>query len=117
MARVKIYTTDFCPYCIKAKNILNSKEIEYDEVNIHGEAKLRDEIEQLTGRRDVPQIFIDGKYIGDDDTLEELVASGELDKMFNVEANRNFAMSLLSAQDQRASLQHSILRAQNLNLC
>ena len=85
MARVKIYTTDFCPYCIKAKNMLDSKEIEYEEVNIHGEAQLRDEIEQLTGRRDVPQIFIDGKHIGDDDALEELVVSGELDKMFGVE--------------------------------
>ncbi|MBM3236862.1 thioredoxin-disulfide reductase [Candidatus Poribacteria bacterium] len=91
MAQVKIYTTDFCPYCIKAKNILSSKEIEYEEVNIHGEAKLRDELEQLTGRRDVPQIFIDGKHIGDDDALEELVASGELDKIFGVEEKNDHA--------------------------
>jgi len=91
MARVKIYTTDFCPYCIKAKNMLDSKEIEYEEVNIHGDEKLRDEIEQLTGRRDVPQIFIDGKHIGDDDALEELVASGELDKMFGVETKNDNA--------------------------
>jgi thioredoxin reductase (NADPH) len=89
MARVKIYTTDSCPYCIKAKNILSSKEIEYEEVNIHGEAKLRDEIEQLTGRRDVPQIFIDGKHIGDDDALESLAVSGELDKMFSVETKND----------------------------
>ncbi len=82
MARVKMYTTDFCPYCQKAKNIFESKNIEYDEVNIHGNENLRDEIEELTGRRDVPQIFIDGKHIGDDDALEELRASGELDKMY-----------------------------------
>ena len=89
MARVKIYTTDFCPYCTKVKNILSSKEIEYEEVNIHGEEKLRDEIEQLTGRRDVPQIFIDGKHIGDDDALEALAVSGELDKMFSLEAKND----------------------------
>ncbi|MFQ6039862.1 MAG: thioredoxin-disulfide reductase [Candidatus Poribacteria bacterium] len=86
MARVKIYTTDFCPYCEKAKNIFSSKKIEYDEINIQGEERLRDEIERLTGRRDVPQIFIDGEHIGDDDALEALAVSGELDKMFNLEA-------------------------------
>lgn len=86
MARVKIYTTDFCPYCEKAKRILVSKNIEYEEVNIHGNEKLRDEIEELTGRRDVPQILIDDKHIGDDDALEELCNSGELDKMFGTEA-------------------------------
>lgn len=85
MSDVKIYTTDFCPYCIKAKNILKSKNIGYDEVNIHGSGKLRDEIEKLTGRRDVPQIFINGKHIGDDDALEDLCVSGELDKMLGNE--------------------------------
>lgn len=81
MARVKIYTTDSCPYCSRAKSTLESKNIEYNEVNIHGSEKLRDEIEKLTGRRDVPQIFIDDKYIGDDDALEELYVSGELDRI------------------------------------
>ena len=100
MARVKIYTTDFCPYCEKAKNILNGKEIEYEEINIHGSEELRDEIEKLTGRRDVPQIFIDDKavhevtaerseHIGDDDDLEELRVSGELDKIFSVETQND----------------------------
>lgn len=86
MTRVKIYTTDFCPYCQKAKRILENKDIEYEEVNIHGSERLRDEIEELTGRRDVPQIFIDGEHIGDDDALEELYASGELDNMFGNES-------------------------------
>ncbi len=89
MARVKIYTTDSCPYCVKAKNILGSKGIEYEEINIHGNEELRDEIEKLTGRRDVPQIFIDGSHIGDDDDLEELRVSGELDKMFSVETQND----------------------------
>jgi thioredoxin reductase (NADPH) len=92
MARVKIYTTDFCPYCVKAKNILESKGIEYEEVNIHADEKLRDEIEQLTGRRDVPQILIDGKHIGDDDVLEELAISGELNRMFDLEKEDDKAL-------------------------
>ena len=89
MARVKIYTTDSCPYCVKTKNILDSKGIEYEEINVHGSEELRDEIEKLTGRRDVPQIFIDDKHIGDDDDLEELRVSGELDKMFSVETQND----------------------------
>jgi len=82
MVEVKIYTTDFCPYCNKAKNILDKKNIDYEEINIHGSQKLRDEIEELTGRRDVPQIFIDGEHIGDDDALLDLEISGGLDKVF-----------------------------------
>lgn len=85
MANVKIYTTDSCPYCRKAKNILESKNVEYEEVNIHGSEKRRDEIKDLTGRRDVPQIFINDEHIGDDDALEEICVSGELDKMLGNE--------------------------------
>ena len=46
---------------------------------------MRDEIEKLTGRRDVPQIFIDDQHIGDDDDLAELAQSGKLDEIFNLE--------------------------------
>ena len=83
MPRIKMYTTDFCSYCNRAKRILESKNLEFEEINIHGSAEMRDEIEELTGRRDVPQIFIDDTHIGDDDDLAELAFSGKLDEMFN----------------------------------
>ena len=80
-----MYTTNFCSYCNRAKRILESKNLEFEEINIHGSAEMRDEIEELTGRRDVPQIFIDQAHIGDDDDLAELAFSGKLDEMFNRE--------------------------------
>ncbi len=81
MPRIKMYTTDFCSYCDRAKRILGSKKLEFEEINIHGHSDMRDEIERLTGRRDVPQIFIDDVHIGDDDDLADLARSGELDEM------------------------------------
>ena len=91
MPQVKVYTTDFCPYCDVAKRILESKEIEYEEINIHGNPEMRDHIEELTGRRDVPQIFIDDQHIGDDDNLAELARSGELDKLLEKEGDNNIS--------------------------
>ena len=85
MPRIKIYTTDFCPYCVKAKQILESRNIEYEEINIHGDPRMRDEIERLTGRRDVPQILIDDDYVGDDDALEEMSQTGQLAQLFGLE--------------------------------
>lgn len=85
MPNVKMYTTNFCPYCYKAKDILEGVGIEFEEINIHGNPAMRDEIERLTGRRDVPQIFIDDRHIGDDDDLAKLAKSGKLAEMFNLE--------------------------------
>ena len=83
MPQIKMYTTDFCPYCVRAKHILESNGLEFEEINIHGDPRMRDEIEELTGRRDVPQIFIDDVHIGDDDDLKKLAKSGKFDEMFN----------------------------------
>ena len=85
MAQLKIYTTDFCPWCDRAKRILENRGIEFEEINIHGNPTMRDEIEALTGRRDVPQIFINDQYIGDDDDLAEFAQSDELEKMLQLE--------------------------------
>ena len=85
MPNVKMYTTSFCLYCHKAKGILDRMGIEFEEINIKGDPSMRDEIEKLTGRRDVPQIFIDDQHIGDDDDLAELMASGKLHEIFNIE--------------------------------
>ena len=93
MPQIKVYTTDFCPYCDVAKRILENKEIEYEEINIHGNPEMRDHIEELTGRRDVPQIFIDDQHIGDDDDLAELARSGELDKLLEKEEDNTLGFN------------------------
>lgn len=82
MAKIKIYTTDSCPWCDRAKRIFEELRIEFEEINIRGSSAMRKELEVLTGRRDVPQIFINNQHIGDDDDLVELVQSGQLEERF-----------------------------------
>jgi glutaredoxin 3 len=79
MAEVTIYTTGSCPYCVQAKRLLTHKGVAYTEIDVTGNAALRMEIMQASGRRTVPQIFIDGQSIGGFDELYQLEQSGELD--------------------------------------
>ncbi len=84
MPKLQMYTKSFCPYCDQAKAILASAGIDaYEEISIDGnEFKMRKELFKLTGGRwDVPQLFVDDRYIGDDDDLARLAHSGELAKM------------------------------------
>lgn len=79
MARVELYTTASCPYCVRAKRLLQARNIAYEEVDVGGDPALRAEIvERSGGRRTVPQIFIDGRSIGGYDELAALDAAGEL---------------------------------------
>lgn len=81
MAKVKIYTTKICPYCVRAKQLLERKEINYQEVLVDLEPALREEMMRLSGRRTVPQIFINEQSIGGCDDLYALERAGELDKL------------------------------------
>jgi len=81
--RVTIYTTTGCPYCARALAILRNNRIPYREINVSGRPELRDEIEKRCGRRDVPQIFVDGQHIGDDDALAEWETDGRLATLRN----------------------------------
>ncbi len=82
MASVEIYTTKTCPYCVKAKRLLDAKDVDYVEVDVTGDDKARDDlVARSEGRRTVPQIFINGKAIGGCDDLHELEERGELDKL------------------------------------
>jgi len=79
MQAVKMYTTAVCPYCIRAKQILMSKGVEQiEEIRIDSDPRARTTMMDITQRRTVPQIFIDGKSIGGYDELADLDASGEL---------------------------------------
>jgi len=82
MAEVEIYTTPLCPYCWRAKRLLNRKGIAFVEIDLWQHPQRRPEmIERAGGRRTVPQLFVDGRAIGGSDELAALESSGALDAM------------------------------------
>ena len=78
MPNVTIYTTKFCPYCVRAKMLLDKKDVEYNEVRVDKEPDQRKTMEERSGRTSVPQIFIDDFHVGGCDDLFALEASGDL---------------------------------------
>ncbi|WP_257387966.1 glutaredoxin 3 [Tahibacter caeni] len=79
MARIEMYTTAICPYCVAAKNVLKAKGLDYSEIRIDSDPALRDEMLQRSGgRRTVPQIFINGQHVGGHDDLVAADRSGRL---------------------------------------
>jgi glutaredoxin 3 len=81
MSQVVIYTTTYCPYCTAAKALLRSKNVQFHEIDVTDDPARRTEMEKLSRRRTVPQIFIDGKPIGGYDDARRLDAKGELDRL------------------------------------
>ena len=81
MAKVVIYTTSYCPYCFGAKALLRSKHVEFEEIDVTDDPAQRAEMERLSARRTVPQIFIDAHPIGGYDDARRLDAIGELDRL------------------------------------
>lgn len=80
--KVEIYTWSTCPFCIRAKALLDKKGVEYTEYNLDGDERGRVNMAQrANGRRSVPQIFIDDQHIGGCDDLYALNARGELDPL------------------------------------
>lgn len=80
MAKVELYTTIFCPYCTRARALLERKGVAYTDMDILEEPARRAEmIRRAGGRTTVPQIFIDGEHIGGSDELVALDRVGELD--------------------------------------
>ena len=82
MQSVKMYTTAFCPYCIRAKQVLKAKGVEaIDEVRVDEDPQQRMHMMQITGRRTVPQIFIGDTHVGGCDDLVTLDSRGGLDPL------------------------------------
>ena len=81
MPRVVIYTTSYCPYCFGAKALLRSKNVEFEEVDVTDDPARRAQMERLSARRTVPQIFIDSRPVGGFDDIRRLDAAGELDRL------------------------------------
>jgi glutaredoxin 3 len=82
VAKVEVYTTTYCPYCMRAKALLRSKGVVFEEIDVTEDAELRARMVKLSGgRRTVPEIFINGEIIGGCNELYELEMSGELDAL------------------------------------
>ncbi len=88
MAHVVMYTQDVCPFCDRAKELLRRKRATWDEINIEREPGRRDEMIERSGRRSVPQIWIDAVHVGGSDELAELERRGRLDALLGTEGDR-----------------------------
>lgn len=85
MADVVIYTSPFCPYCVRAKRLLDGKGVAYEEIDIYQYPNRRDEmIERAGGRTTVPQVFIDGQSMGGCDDIHALDRQGKLDPLLGL---------------------------------
>ncbi|TGX52129.1 glutaredoxin 3 [Sphingomonas gei] len=84
MAKIEIYTKAFCPYCTRAKALLDFKRVEYEEIDISmGGPRRQEMLQRARGRTTVPQVFIDGKHIGGSDDLAALEHQGGLDPLLS----------------------------------
>jgi len=82
MSKIEIYTWQYCPFCIKAKTLLNKKNVKFTEYKIDGDEAARDEMSlRASGRRSLPQIFINDEGIGGCDDLYALEKENKLDNL------------------------------------
>ena len=81
MAKIEIYTKPYCPYCERAKALLDDKGADYKEIVASGDPELRAEMNERSGRLTYPQIFIDDLHVGGCDDLMALNQRGGLDPL------------------------------------
>ena len=81
MADVTIYSSDWCPHCMRAKALLRKKEVAFNDIVVDGCSDLRAEMSARAGSNSVPQIWINGEHVGGCDDLYALERAGELDAL------------------------------------
>jgi glutaredoxin 3 len=81
VARVSIYTTPFCGYCVMLKRLMQSKSVAFDEIDVSNDVQKRRWLEAATGRRTVPQLFVDDQPLGGYTDALALDRKGELDRL------------------------------------
>jgi glutaredoxin 3 len=96
MPKVMMYTTAVCPYCVRAKMLLDKKGVDFEEIRIDHNLERMQEMMERSQRRTVPQIFIDDRHVGGYDDLAELDAFGKLDPLLG-----------LAAHDDEAAFPHA----------
>lgn len=84
-AKVVMYATRFCPFCMRARSMLKKKGIDYEEISVGSDPALWQEMQALSGRDTVPQIFINDQSIGGFDDMAFLERQGKLDPLLNTE--------------------------------
>lgn len=84
MSQVVVYSSDYCPYCMRAKQLLQSKKVAFEEIKVDGKPAMRAEMAQKAGRTSVPQIWIGTQHIGGCDDLFALERAGKLDALLHV---------------------------------
>jgi glutaredoxin 3 len=83
MPKVLIYTSAWCPYCSRAKQLLAGKGMPFEEISVDGKPQLRAEMARKAGRTSVPQIWIGTTHVGGCDDLYELERRGQLDALLS----------------------------------
>lgn len=78
---IRMYTTRFCPFCVRAKSLLEHKAVEFEEISVDGDPEKRREMMEKAGRHTVPQIWIGETHVGGCDELFMLERSGKLDEL------------------------------------
>jgi len=90
MSSIRVYSTRFCPYCVMAKRLLDSKGVAFEDLRIDADPALREEMQaKAPGARTVPQIFIGETHVGGFDQLAALEHAGELEALLAPFKNRN----------------------------
>ncbi len=79
--KVVVYLTGWCPYCTRAKQLLERKGVDFEEIDVDARPEARKEMTARSGRSSVPQIFIGATHVGGCDDLHELEGSGRLDTL------------------------------------
>ncbi|WP_455923089.1 glutaredoxin 3 [Pseudomonas putida] len=81
MTHVVVYSSDWCPYCMRAKSLLESKGVAFEEIRVDGQPQVRAAMAQKAGRTSVPQIWIGEQHVGGCDDLYALERAGKLDAL------------------------------------
>ncbi|MBA1290001.1 MULTISPECIES: glutaredoxin 3 [Pseudomonas] len=81
MAQIVVYSSDWCPYCTRAKALLAKKGVAFEEIRVDGQPQLRAEMTKKAGRTSVPQIWIGDYHVGGCDDLYALERAGKLDPL------------------------------------
>lgn len=85
MPNVEVYFTETCPYCVRAKGLLKNKGVSFEGINLTVNPERKDEMIQRSGRKTVPQIFIDDVSMGGCDDIFALDAQGKLDTLLGID--------------------------------
>ncbi len=81
MAAIEVYTTTACPYCVRVKRLLDSRGLQYEEIDLARDPEGRMELVKLTGMMTFPQVLIDGQLVGGFNETQAAAQSGRLDEL------------------------------------